>query len=288
LGVQDLEQGEYERAKPFFEEALELSRDLGDKRNIVYALHNLAEVARHTGHYEQARTLGMEAVSVSREMDDKWGTARNFVWLGIVTAYKGDDYEEAAGFLEKGFALIREVGDWEFVAYALDSFAVIAGAKGQCERAARLWGAAEALRKTIGAAIHPTDRRDYERSVAAARAQLNESAWEAAFEEGMAMSAEEAAEYALSEEGAPAPQSPPADGETDEPPTTDPLSAREREVAALVAQGMSNRQIAQELYLSERTIEVHVSKILRKLKLASRTEIAAWATKQSLLAPNPG
>jgi predicted ATPase/class 3 adenylate cyclase len=199
LGVQDLEQGEHERARPYFEEALALSRELGDKRTIVYALHNLAEVARHTGYYEQARTLGMETVYVSREMDDKWTVARNFVWLGMVMAYKGDDYEEAAGFLEEGFALLREVGDWEWVAYALDSFAGIAGAKAQGERAARLFGAAEALRKSIGAPLHPTERPDYERSVAAARSQLNETAWKAAFAEGSAMSAEEAAEYALGE-----------------------------------------------------------------------------------------
>jgi DNA-binding NarL/FixJ family response regulator len=102
------------------------------------------------------------------------------------------------------------------------------------------------------------------------------------------MSAGEAAEYALSEEVAPAaPESAPSGVETDEPLTTDPLSAREREVAAMVAQGMSNRQIAQELFLSESTIENHVSKILRKLELASRTEIAAWATQQRLLSPNP-
>jgi hypothetical protein len=54
----------------------------------------------------------------------------------------------------------------------------------------------------------------------------------------------------------------------------------------MVAQGMSNRQIAQKLYLSERTIEKHVSKIMRKLELAPRTEIAAWATQQRLIAPN--
>jgi predicted ATPase/DNA-binding SARP family transcriptional activator/DNA-binding CsgD family transcriptional regulator len=285
LGVQDLEQGEHERARPFFEEALALSRELGDKRNIVYALHNLAEVARHTGHYEQARALGMEAVSVSQEMDDKWTVARDFVWLGMVTAYKSDDYEEAAGFLEEGFALIREVGDWEYVAYALDSFAVLAGAKAQGERAARLWGAAEALRKSIGTPLHPTERPDYDRSVVAARSQLNEAAWEAAFAQGMAMSGEEAAEYALSEEVAPAaPESPPAEGRTVEPLTT-LLTAREREVAAMVAQGMSNRQIAQELFLSEHTVKRHISKILRKLGLASRAEVAAWATERLLLTP---
>jgi predicted ATPase/class 3 adenylate cyclase len=199
LGSQDLEQGEHERAKPFFEEALAISREVGDKRTIGYALHNLGDLARHTGHYKQARALGMEAISVFREMDDKWGTARQLVWLGMVTAYMSDDYEEAAGFLEEGFALVREVGDWEWVAYALDSFAILAGAKGQGERAARLWGAAEALRQSIGATLPPTNRPAYERSVAAVRSELGEAAWEVAFEEGMAMSGEEAAEYALGE-----------------------------------------------------------------------------------------
>ncbi len=153
-------------------------------------------------------------------------------------------------------------------------------------RAARLWGAAEALRPSLGAPLPPEPRSYYERSMSAARALLGEGAWKAAFAQGMAMSVEEAAEYALSEEVAPAPVSPPVGRETDEP-LTDSLTAREREVAAMVAQGLSNRQIAQELYLSERTIENHVSKILRKLELASRTEIAAWATERRLLAPEP-
>ena len=65
------------------------------------------------------------------------------------------------------------------------------------------------------------------------------------------------------------------------------LTAREREVAAMVGRGLSNRQIGSELHLSERTIEKHVSKILRMLELSSRTEIAAWATHQRLIAPHP-
>jgi len=65
------------------------------------------------------------------------------------------------------------------------------------------------------------------------------------------------------------------------------LNARERDVAAMVVRGMSNRQIASDLHLSERTVENHVSKILRKLHLTSRTEIASWATEQRLIAPNP-
>jgi DNA-binding NarL/FixJ family response regulator len=141
------------------------------------------------------------------------------------------------------------------------------------------------LRKSLGTPLTPTERLDYERSAAAVRSQLDEAGWEAALAERAAMSAEEAAEYAHSKEVAPTtPESAPSGVETDES-LTDPLTARECEVAALVAQGLSNGQITQELFLSERTIEHHVSKILRKLGLASRAEIAAWATEQRPIAP---
>ena len=124
---------------------------------------------------------------------------------------------------------------------------------------------------------------DYEGRVSAARNMFgDDSAWEGARAEGMAMSAEEAVEYALSEEVVSAPDRPPAGGRTDDS-LTDRLTRREREVAALVARGLSNRQIASELHLSERTIGNHVSMILRKLGFASRAQVAAWATAQRLL-----
>jgi DNA-binding NarL/FixJ family response regulator len=100
------------------------------------------------------------------------------------------------------------------------------------------------------------------------------------------MSFEEAIEYVLSKErnATPAGPGPDQTSAVDRFPT---LTAREDEVAAMVERGMSNRRIAQELFLSERTIEKHVSKILRKLGLAARAEIAAWATEQRLINTNP-
>lgn len=89
------------------------------------------------------------------------------------------------------------------------------------------------------------------------------------------MTPEEAVEYALSEEVAPAPERPPADRTTD-----DPLTRREKEVAALVARGLTNRQIAQELVISERTVDHHVANILKKLGLHSREQVAPSRTEQ--------
>ena len=244
---------------------------------------------RQRGNYGRAKTLGMESISLAREMEDKRQLAMIVGWVGLLEVWNGDDHELAEGFLEEALALNRELGNWAYGAYCLEGFAGLAGARGQVARAARLWGAAEVLRTNIGAPLTLDARLYFDRNMAAARAQLGEEAWESAFAQGMAMLAEEAAGYALTEEVAPAAaESPPAGGgETDDPLTINPLTARECEVAAMVAHGMSNRRIAQDLYLSERTVENHVSKILRKLDLGSRTEIAAWATEQRLIAPVP-
>jgi DNA-binding NarL/FixJ family response regulator len=101
------------------------------------------------------------------------------------------------------------------------------------------------------------------------------------------MGMEEAVEYALSKEEEADPPTTPAPEEASASQAPVALTRREEEVAYLVARGLTNRHIAQELYLSERTIENHVSKILRKLGRTSRTEIASWATQQRLIAPNP-
>jgi predicted ATPase/DNA-binding SARP family transcriptional activator len=161
LGAQEVEQGDYERAKQLFEDALTLSRKTGDERTVGYALHNLGEVARIGGEYKRAKTRGMEALAVFREMDDEWCVARTLSWLGMVTVYKSDDREAAAGFLREGLALNREIGGWEWTAYCLEGFASLVGAKAQGERAARLWGAAEALREEIGSPLQPSGRPDY-------------------------------------------------------------------------------------------------------------------------------
>jgi DNA-binding NarL/FixJ family response regulator len=81
----------------------------------------------------------------------------------------------------------------------------------------------------------------------------------------------------------PHPRKRPSAGERTDEPLTNPLTRRELEVAGLVARGLSNRQIASELHLSQRTVENHIAKILRKLALASRAQIAAWAIEQRLL-----
>jgi DNA-binding CsgD family transcriptional regulator len=190
------------------------------------------------------------------------------------------DYDRARGLLQEGLEPAAEVGDESNVAYCLQGLAALAASEGGVARAARLWGAAEALLERIEATAyaHAPDRSLYQGQVSAARAELDEAAWQAAWAEGRAMTPERAIEYALSEVEEPPTlvheQQPPPDERAER------LTRREQEVALLVARGLTNRQIAQELSVSTNTANNHVARILRKLGLRSRAQIAAWMTER--------
>ena len=94
----------------------------------------------------------MESLALAREMGDKWQVARIVGWVGLLAVFGGDDHDLAERSLKEALALNRELGNWAYGAYCLEGFAGLAGARGQVARAARLWGAAEALRTNIGAA----------------------------------------------------------------------------------------------------------------------------------------
>jgi DNA-binding CsgD family transcriptional regulator len=271
-----LQQGDYERAAPLFAEGLVLGRELEDKRTIAYTVHNLGEVARHRGEYGQAVTLYTESLSVSREIEDNFCIVVNLGWLGVVALRQGD-HETAAELLKEGLALAQELEKGDFLAMCLEGLAGLAGAEKEAQRAARLFGAAETLREAIGVPIPPADSPDYDRDVAAARSQLEEAEWEEAWAEGKAMTLEEVIEYTLSEEECAVPA---ALGQSSTETQQAALSRRERQLAYLVAQGLTNRQIARELFISERTVENHVSRMLKKLDLRSREQIASLMAEQ--------
>jgi non-specific serine/threonine protein kinase len=143
-----------------------------------------------------------------------------------------------------------------------------------------LWGASQVFREDIGAPLPSDELAMLEPYLTTARSLVEEEAWETAQAEGRAMTPEQAIEYALSSEE-PAP-SVPLGSEcrplVDEPPVA--LTRRETEVAALVGRGFTNRQIASELVISERTVDHHVSNILKKLDLRSREHVAASMSEQ--------
>ena len=146
-------------------------------------------------------------------------------------------------------------------------------------RAVRLWGAVEGMQEAYGVHLTPITLSitDYEGLLAAARSQLGEEAWSGTWEEGKAMPLRRAIEYALLDE-AEEWEPPKLVPEQEQPPATEragTLTRREREVAALVARGLTSRQIAAELSISEHTVDTHVRRILKKLGLNSRARIGS-------------
>jgi non-specific serine/threonine protein kinase len=174
------------------------------------------------------------------------------------------------------------------MAECLEGLAAVARAEGRPRRAAHLWGAAEALRAARGAPLPPCEQGPYERDVAAARTRLGAAGFAAAWAQGRGTSLEEAVAAALEPETpAPPPAAPPEAARRGGGGPAG-LTPREREVARLVARGLSNREIAAALVITRRTAETHVDHILTKLGLRTRAQIAAWAVEHGALPAPPG
>jgi predicted ATPase/DNA-binding SARP family transcriptional activator/uncharacterized protein HemY len=195
LGSIAYEQGDYGAAKDLYAESLAIRRELGDKGGIAASHDNLGLVAFEQGDYGTAKKLHEEGLAIRRESKDRWGIAYSLHYLGSV-AFQQGDYGAARGLFEESMTIRRELGEKWCIASLLEEFVKLA-AQRQPERAARLWGAAEALREAIGTPLPPKERKEYGRQIAALREALGEKGFVAAWAEGQAMMLEEAIAYAL-------------------------------------------------------------------------------------------
>jgi len=251
-----------------------LHRELENKSGMRSALLNLGVAAQSLGDYERARKLLEESLALGQELKDRGSVALALVHLGIVAQHQGA-LIQAATLCRQSLVLFWEVGDKRRVAKCFEALARVAATQGQPEQAAQLFGAAEALREDIGAPLPPHDRSDHDRYVRSVRARLGKRASAAAWVAGRAMSAEEAVKYALVVADSAPPTGKAGRG-------LGLLTPREQEVAVLIARGLTNRQIATALMITEGTVENHVQHILNKLGFHSRAQIAAWAVEQGL------
>jgi non-specific serine/threonine protein kinase len=204
LGLLLYGQGDYDQAQRFYEEALALRQELDDQWGVGHALSYLGMVAHRRGDYVRARALLEESLALFRRMERRNAIAGVLTSLGEVTLYWGDVAGAQQAYAE-GLVQCQELGQKRCIAACLAGLAAVAGAQGDPERAARLFGSAEALREIIGAELQPVDRGEYDRLVAASRAHLAAAAWDRAWAEGRALPLERARAYAL--EG-PAPSRP--------------------------------------------------------------------------------
>jgi DNA-binding CsgD family transcriptional regulator len=278
LGQLMIQGGDHELINPLCEEAEALLGELSDRRAESLLLIFLALAAWDEGDHMRTVELAERSLSLSRELGYLYAIALCGGSLGFALLDKGETDRAEALFVESLHAL-QDLQDKIGVFHCLLGMAGVAGSRGQPSRMARLGGAAEALGEVFAISLLPMYRRNYnnEERMVAARSQLGEREWLEAWAEGRAMTPERAIEYAL--EPAPkTPQEPPAS-----PTYTSGLSNREVEVLRLVARGLTNAQIAEDLYISPRTVNAHLGSIYHKIGSSTRAEAARFASEHGLL-----
>jgi predicted ATPase/DNA-binding NarL/FixJ family response regulator len=316
-----LHTGRIDEATSCADEALSIAQKGDDGWNEGYALGVRAAIAGLQGKLREAQQLATASIGVMRRIDQQWGVARALLGLGDLARVRQDPDDAHGRYLE-ALSILREIdarpeiarclaglgrvamdlGDAELarqhlteslrlshstgsrigVARGLEAFAGLAVAEDQPELAVQLTAAATALRDAAGLAALSGARA--ERYLASAR-RLGEPVVARLWTKGLALSADAAVALALD---APPPALVPtgpitAVGPGETPPALPGiLTARERQVVALVARGSTNREIAEELFISPATAARHVANVLAKLGFTKRAQIAAWAADRQL------
>ncbi|MFC4909653.1 ATP-binding protein [Actinomadura gamaensis] len=194
------------------------------------------------------------------------------------------EFGDAAVAREAAVAALRldlRTGDEHGLAYRVDALAWIADRQGEHARAATLFGISAAFWDRIGTTADLVAGLPHRTHIGRTRAALGDDRFDAAFAAGRALSREEALRFALADpEPEPGPRQGPRPGPGSAAEAVEsPLTGRERQIAALVAEGLTSRAIAEKLTISTRTVDTHVQNVLTKMGFANRAQIAAWVVR---------
>jgi predicted ATPase/transcriptional regulator with XRE-family HTH domain len=231
-------QGDFGRASELLGEGLVLEREMGNELGIARSLNNLALVSMDQGHFTQAAELLEESLAVRRRLEDHTGIAAVLSNLGLVEMYRSDfaravqlfeeslairrrsgdrvgcaialcnmgeaarrqaDFERARTYFVEAIKSLGDLDDPDLLLGSLGGLATIAAIQEQPVYAARLFGAEEALRESLGMPLPPVDQEEYARHVAGVRDLLDESTFQREWAEGRSMTIEEAVRYAVRE-----------------------------------------------------------------------------------------
>lgn len=315
-----LHAGHPDEAAKRAQEVLDIARSAGDGWNEGYALGTMSAIAASRGSLREAQVLGEEALAIMRGIEHFWGSARALLGLGDLARLRGehgtarDHYLEALGILREvdarpeiarclaGLGRIA-IEQWDLasarqhlteslrlsyasgsrigMARGLEVLARLAVMEGRPEVSVQLAGAVTSLRSQ--AHLPPMPGARTQRFLDAAGG-LGEHEVATLWAEGAAMTAADAVRLALSEAGYPpaasatAPAAAAGTGSASTPASA--LTAREHEVVALLAAGLSNRDIARDLVISPATAARHVANIFAKLGFSSRSQVAVWAASR--------
>jgi predicted ATPase/DNA-binding CsgD family transcriptional regulator/transcriptional regulator with XRE-family HTH domain len=272
--------GDGEAAHAHYIDSLQSYREVGDRRGIALTLGNLGSLARRAGDLEGARDYLSESLATARAVDNKRIVAAALSQLASLALEQGNLPDAAAGYTEC-LRLWADVQDRRGIAHTLEDCASLLLAAGRPEPALDLCALADALHDTLGARRSPADQSAFD--------ELRERLQSVRGHEPSVpidpvtrdLDLDHVVGHALAllKGKCEPPTYQPVPPESD----AQPLSRREREIAILVARGLTNRAIAAQLVIAERTAETHVSHILEKLGLETRAQIAAWAVARQLI-----
>jgi len=282
LGLAHVRLGNIELARDWAAQSHEQMLRVDDPYGLAMCLYFLATAVATAGQLPDARRLLEDALQASERAGDVMTRGLLNALLGTIEWQLGDAQAEAR--LKEALRLEDGISHRWGTLMSLQGLAWVAGSSAQPERASLLLGAGAAMAHEDGITLLAYVQAWHDAVEKAARAALGDAGFTTSWERGYALGREQVVALALEEtpagDGRPSTAAAPRNGE-------DGLSARELEVARLVAGGMSNPAVAAELFVSVATVKTHVSHILGKLGLDSRVQLAQWIAAQDSGQPAP-
>jgi DNA-binding CsgD family transcriptional regulator len=273
-GLGGLFTGDHVRAITLFDRAIDGHRAAGDTAAILTASFQFAVVLAYEGQLSRARFVCRESIELADRHGERWARAY-LQWASAIVHWREGAYSAAEEMARKALSVQHEFRDGICVALSIELLAWAAAAKGKADRAAELLGAAHAIWAEIGTDMHafgPALESDSLRTSQAAEQALGPRRFGELSATGRNRDMAAAIALALDAEHK-------SHSRAEHGPESSPLTRRENDVARLIAQGLSNRAIAETLVLSPRTIDGHVEHIFTKLGFSSRAQVAAWVTE---------
>jgi predicted ATPase/DNA-binding CsgD family transcriptional regulator len=284
MGFVQIQRGDYEATMSWTSQALEAFRRLehtaDDARYFTsLALAHLGQICLISGDTRGAETYLLQAAHLQRELGFRWGLGDSLRLLGHVARSQGDP-DQARRHYQESLELARELGDPRMISETLAGVAGLVAAQGAHERAARMYGSVAAIRRYFGTLSSGWDPAEYERRVTLVRKALAPEVFQRHWHEGERLSWSASIAEAIAVCVAPGNLAAVLDLVT--PPAELTFTPRETEVLRLLAQGLSDRQIADALSVSPRTVGGYVTKLLTRLNLDTRTAAAVFAVRHGL------
>jgi len=263
--------GQLDIARRMYDEALALLEKSADRRLAISIQNQIGLIANERGEFATALEILGECVAFSRSSGDRGALEQCLESLANAQLGIGDVAGAEASWME-ALAICRDRDDPFGMIWSLGGLVLVAAARHEDERALRLAGVVGRLSREFSFTAWSSRVNQLTEGTAPIRKKLGPERSEQIVGEGMAMNTQAALDYAVG-----------ATTASEEKADPGPLSRREREVAAMVAGGMTNKEIAQRLFIAERTAEGHVERIRNKLGVRSRTEVATWAVAHGLV-----